>query len=379
MASSSSPDVASVAQFVDGSLELLAVNTALSSALFGATTAFALVSTSVLLYAHRYRGVRERAIRALLLASVVLYAPTCVFYGCTLATQSINNRRISATVSALDPVLSTADAKSEVQARRDNDLHVVMTLALTLNITVSDTVVWWRAVAIWGYNKIVIAIGAVLIIGSTGQWSVLLLSAEGGSELFVAISIVATSHIKPHPAEIQLVENVSFLAGDLTGMLGVMVSLLTNALATILMSIKAWSHWRFLRTYLSETPLCSRAVRSILLLVECGAAYCIIWVQILFAVPYGQSVRAQHSPFVQQGQFFSAYNTSFIVIQTCLVSVVAMYPMGVIVIFALKQSPLDNASAAQQSLAFGTWRDVESVPEPEVVDVELTRPFGEHK
>ncbi|KAH9938860.1 uncharacterized protein BXZ73DRAFT_76361 [Epithele typhae] len=267
--------LASVATFVDGSMQLLLMNAALSSVSCGIVTIVAVVSVYSLLH----RGLNCRTTKLLISTNAVLYISTCVFFVCNIAAETIENRRTSVVVAALDSSIGTVTFDD--LARKANNLYVTMAACLTINIAISDAVVWWRAAAIWCHNRYISVLGGALIVVSA------------------ALAAGAITHICPHSAGAQPVKPVSYLAGDITATLSFTISLFTNILATLLMC--------FLRQYLAGRPIGSRALKSIALLVECGVAYCVIW---------------------------------------------AIYPMSVIIVFALKQSPLERASAQEHSLVF---------------------------
>ncbi|KAI0315584.1 hypothetical protein OF83DRAFT_1061836 [Amylostereum chailletii] len=131
-----------------------------------------------------------------------------------------------------------------------NDIWSVgTTVVVFLNFWFSDIIVLWRAWIVWSRNRIIVAISAVLLCSTV---------------LFSALNVAFR---RPGDAIFHV---------DIFGVLGLVMSLVSNLWATSLIGIKAWSHRRSIKDHLSDGNRKS-AVQSIMaLLVESGFLYIIM-------------------------------------------------------------------------------------------------------
>ncbi|KAH9938870.1 uncharacterized protein BXZ73DRAFT_99932 [Epithele typhae] len=302
----------------------LYVMAVVSSALFGFTTAVALWC----IYTLVNRGFKERSIQILLLTTCALYGSTLGFFVCaTVYVFMVNHLDFAVTNDLVrcNPFQSTC-ANSPNHSDLSSIVYkmgLAMTATLMINITISDCIVWWRALAVWGYNRIVLAVGAVLIVST------------------FALAVTSTAHSTPVLLKAGQVETyvqyTTFFVGDTAGLAAVVLSLVTNVLATALLSYKAWEHWLLVKDYMAEMYSTQSALGALMLLVESGGAYCIVWM--LIVIVYG-ALHARATELTPSA--VSAIYILLFFVQSSLVPVIALYPMVLIIIFAIRRSAVDK-------------------------------------
>ena len=126
--------------------------------------------------------------QVLLAATTILFASTCVYYGYGIAFISRVNDGIS---SASTFVQNEQDVQYLFNsARGESKKFYVAAAALTVNVSfmavlrvhdynitftffsqivISDSIVWWRAFALWPRNILVRSIGVVMITATLGK------------------------------------------------------------------------------------------------------------------------------------------------------------------------------------------------------------------
>ena len=106
----------------------------------------------------------------------------------------------------------------------------------------SDCVVWWRAIAIWPDNIFVKGAAVLLVVPSLGNsnfagravWGVLTPINE------TVLGIIVTYRASPADPIAEQGPLTIPLAGDPTGLLCVIFSLLSNVFATSIIAYKTW-------------------------------------------------------------------------------------------------------------------------------------------
>ncbi|KAI0787299.1 hypothetical protein C8Q74DRAFT_1196513, partial [Fomes fomentarius] len=119
-------------------------------------------------------------------------------------------------------------------------------------------IVWWRALVVWQWNRVVCGIGMVLVLATFGACIV----------VAVCLFPLICSTIG------------AFTMNMLWAFAASCVSLCTNIIATLLIAYKAWAHWKFVRSHLSTGSTRQRVEKVLLLLVESGALYCVLLVRV---------------------------------------------------------------------------------------------------
>ncbi|KAH9938866.1 uncharacterized protein BXZ73DRAFT_99928 [Epithele typhae] len=325
------------------SVNRLLVGMTLSSALSGMVMVLSVLSLAVLWR----RGVQHRAAQALLVATILLLLSTVIFFAASIVSAFATTRLLySQATGDLDDVaahLHTAYVAS-----------VVVTCTLVINVTVGDTVVFWRAAALWGYQRWINIMAGVLIVAT------------------VVSGILATAYVSPvfsgpGPSGGPLYQPPKSI-GVGTGFASLVCSVTANVVATALITAKTWTHWKTIKHSLAEHDTFPRALSLLLLLIETGIAYSAMW--LFVAVFFGLSITRP------PGTVATYSSVVGIFVGSCAVPLVAMYPMSIITIFALKQSPLEQSASLLTTVPFsphigfdGFQSDADTVPTtPEKTD-----------
>lgn len=154
------------------------------------------------------------------------------------------------------------------------------------------------------------------------------------------MSIVSTSiddSVEPNGLDM-----VSAFFSGVFGALSALFSLLTNAAATGMIALQAWSvsasyssavfprlitlreqrkHRRLLDKYLRQNHARSQVVKALIMLVESGAVYCTLWTIVViyaFTSTFGRKDVQAAAP--------AWYNLSFYLTNGCLISFVVRFP-----------------------------------------------------
>ncbi|KAH9938855.1 uncharacterized protein BXZ73DRAFT_99913 [Epithele typhae] len=308
--------LASIGRAYDGYLPRSTV----SSGLFGICTTLFFMT----FWALCRRGLSLRSTRLLFAAATVLYASTTVFFVCA-ALRMRAAMRLATVVSALQQcTIDVGSVPYPTQlAREERGFNVPMTATLAINSVVNDGIVLWRAFTIWSFDRRLCTAGGTLL-----------------SVSFVAGVVSTVETARRITSSESDAPDVPILLGDAAGMVCILASRAVNLLAMAAVSRKAWRHWKTVRSCLTEMYGGFRALRSLMLLVESGIAYCLVW--FLVVVYHGISltigVDSSHTTATY------ARGVSWIV-DNCLVYLIAIYPFGLITVFALKGSVLDHVTA----------------------------------
>ncbi|PIL28302.1 hypothetical protein GSI_09591 [Ganoderma sinense ZZ0214-1] len=123
------------------------------------------------------------------------------------------------------------------------------------------------------------------------------------------------------------------------------VSFATNALATALIAYKMWKHRQLVKKHFSASGVKSRVLNALALLVECGSVYCALLIFVMIHEEDPQMPRAG------AGKMFTRLVEIFI--YGCLTPLVAIYPTIIIVMVALKRSPIDTGMLSQVYQSYG--------------------------
>ncbi|KAI0690131.1 hypothetical protein C8T65DRAFT_745924 [Cerioporus squamosus] len=234
------------------------------------------------------------------------------------------------------------------------------TVALTVNVVIGDSVVWWRAWVLWPGSW---AIRSVCII------MMLLTSIMGIMDTHDACDTSAARYYYH--------ETLTFgtlFSNDLWGVVTALSSLLTNIIATTFIAYRAWEHRRTIMSYLRRSSRRTQVERTLALLVESGLLYCALWVLI---VTY------------ELGSMFVWYTTTtfengfYYVMEGCIVLLIGMYPTLIIILCAVDKSIHEKSAddhAWNASLVFyrspstprGTLSELLSATSATVVEEDVT-------
>ncbi|TBU39311.1 hypothetical protein BD309DRAFT_983153 [Dichomitus squalens] len=177
---------------------------------------------------------------------------------------------------------------------------------LTLNVLLGDAIVWWRAWIIWPRSLIV-----------RGTCVVLLAVTTAFSELTLA--------------NLDYIPIGSFYRLDVFGVAASVSSLSSNLVATVMIGCKAWEHRKMFEATTLERS--SRIERLLVLLVESGTVYCLLWGFILAYQTSSFTDPALESRLEQQVLTGFDY-----FMKGCLIPLIGIYPTTIIVLVALNRS-----------------------------------------
>ncbi|KAH9938867.1 uncharacterized protein BXZ73DRAFT_99929 [Epithele typhae] len=289
----------------------------LSSVLCAVSFVLSIVSLGVLYK----RGIKQRSVQVLLVATTVMTVSTILFYASAVTTCFIMNK-------VLATQLAGASVDSDEAASLTHTLYtisMISTNALLINVTVGDAVVVWRAVALCNYNKI-LRLGGMVMVAAIGVLGLIgTVWAAPGNLWIIKVTVDPALRLQP----------VSGWKPDTPAFVSLMLTLVTNVIATALITYKAWVHWRtILRSLSGCGGVLPRALHCLVLLIETGVVYSLLWVYIVvvyYTVVLTPSINS--SKFEVSGAVFMT---------SCLTPIVAIYPMAIIVIFAMNQSPLEE-------------------------------------
>ncbi|KIK61002.1 hypothetical protein GYMLUDRAFT_260979 [Collybiopsis luxurians FD-317 M1] len=148
----------------------------------------------------------------------------------------------------------TASQRSKKNTLEINPRVIAQTIMFSFEYIVGDSVVVWRACALWGYDKRVMFLPIFFLISAT----VMVFFFLG------CLGVNGWSYVTKEPV---------VCANSYTGVLVLSISI--NCLATGLIATKAWMHHRVLLS--ASVKKTTRVLKVLILLVESGLIYLIIW------------------------------------------------------------------------------------------------------
>ncbi|TFK87859.1 hypothetical protein K466DRAFT_662742 [Polyporus arcularius HHB13444] len=291
------------------------VNAVITASVFGSiriATCLAIASVYILIA----RGVKERSTALQLATILILYTSTAVFAGAVLCAMFTIVNLTNAAANAIaycdvKTIVFYPDSES-VDVLGDR-MRCIQTGTLVVNIIVGDAVVWWRVYMLWAGVK-----AKQVILGV----SVMLLTAT-------FLSSVVNTWVTCISGG-----NVS-LFGTTFGVVAASMSLVTNVVATCFTAYRAWAHVQTLKHF-SRKLIFSGAEQILILLAESGFVYSAIWVVVV--VWQGDE---DISDNVVGARFWSVVGYF---VDGGLVPVIAIYPMFIILMVALKRTCQTNAT-----------------------------------
>ncbi|KAI0707437.1 hypothetical protein C8T65DRAFT_740370 [Cerioporus squamosus] len=350
--------------FEESYLKESMINGALSTMFFGLFT----VLTAVAVYVLCSKGIKREAVATMFIAIIVMWMSTVADWIGTLVAaaaaytvlQTLTGQSLGWTSIVRECLYPGSNfggtegcqeqlVSVDVLLKNFKPYYIhdcLGTAALTVNVLIGDSIVWWRAWVLWP-NSRVVRLGCIIMIlltTSTGimntrdACSVHAQVLHSGSEKFITTQpeiVGATSGI--------------IFSGDVWGMAAGLCSLLTNTVATALIAYRAWEHRRIILSYLNSSSPRTQVERTLALLVESGVFYCALW--LVIAVYEFSSL----SPMLKG----SAYQNNFYyIMEGCLVPIIGMYPTLVIILCAVdkslheKSQSADGDGARNESIVF---------------------------
>ncbi|EJF55977.1 hypothetical protein DICSQDRAFT_130336 [Dichomitus squalens LYAD-421 SS1] len=195
---------------------------------------------------------------------------------------------------------------------------------LTLNVLLGDAIVWWRAWIIWPRSLIV-----------RGTCVVLLAVTTAFSELTLA--------------NLDYIPIGSFYRLDVFGVAASVSSLSSNLVATVMIGCKAWEHRKMFEATTLERS--SRIERLLVLLVESGTVYCLLWGFILAYQTSSFTDPALESRLEQQVLTGFDY-----FMKGCLIPLIGIYPTTIIVLVALNRSHFHGTVSTDKLVSHVVFR-----------------------
>ncbi|RDX42086.1 hypothetical protein OH76DRAFT_144034 [Lentinus brumalis] len=370
------------------------VNVTLSSLSSGSFTVLAAVAAYVLCS----RGIKRKAVASMLIAVIVMWMSALAYWIAILlaaaetysalhdlASQNVDQ---AGTVlrCALDLRVDAAAARTDCQQEQVTTLlysslktynihDCIGTTALTVNVVIGDSIVWWRAWVLWPDNRVVRSICAIVIMLTT-------LTGVLDTKDACRMQAAAAGNTIPAPqlGLGSVATRGTMFSGDAWGIAAGLSSFLTNAIATSLIAYRAWEHRRVVMSYLRGQSRRTQVERTLALLVESGLLYCALWLTIVVYELSSMSLVPADSVFA---------NRFYYVMEGCAVALIGMYPTLVIIMCAVDKSRYEKASdddgARNVSIVFaggpssrprGTLSELVSATSAYVADEDIVLPPG---
>ncbi|KAI0308900.1 hypothetical protein OF83DRAFT_1288750, partial [Amylostereum chailletii] len=244
------------------------------TATFGAFSLLFLLSLYVLVR----KGLRRAPNVIMLSAVVLLYAGATVDWVLPIISVAQNMVVLTSTTSYVVECLN-AYASGKLCERHPNsgyalddsraDVPVtgvpheicVSSAVLAISMSLGDAIVLWRAWVLWKQKHIFSLISVALLLGS-----------------IATTSLVTYYSCNPSSSSLFQPLLTQYHGSDLAA-LG--LSLLANLWVTVLIGYKAWRHRRLIKTYLRQGGTRTQLENIMVLFIESGVVYCLIWVFIL--------------------------------------------------------------------------------------------------
>ncbi|RPD52788.1 hypothetical protein L227DRAFT_658666 [Lentinus tigrinus ALCF2SS1-6] len=291
------------------------INIVITTTLFGISTSLAIASVCVL----SGKGLKRRSAALQLTATLILYISTATFTGAALrATFATANQAQAAANAITNCDIQAVFNPVEVYSLGDR-MICIETATLVLNIIIGDTIVWWRVYVLWPgikARRVILGVSALLLM-ATFPLSVFDTWGACNPRLSIVVQQQGYGQL---------------FSGSQTGAAAAGMSLATNAIATCFTAYRAWIHVRTLKVFDRKFSMTS-AEEILILIAESGFVYTAIWV-IVTVWQVGEN-----NPHVFE---YDTGNRTFwgitgYFVNGGLVPVIAIYPMFVIVMVALKR------------------------------------------
>ncbi|EKM60791.1 uncharacterized protein PHACADRAFT_168109 [Phanerochaete carnosa HHB-10118-sp] len=193
----------------------------------------------------------------------------------------------------------------------------VPTSLLIVNFVLSDSIVLWRAWVLWHKRRLFVVISAILVL------STLILSSLGVRDTCLP----------------QTSKQAAQDFNDLHGLSAMVLSLLTNAWATSLITYKAWEHRQSVRRMFRGGNIGVRSAKILVLFVDSGLLYCMLWAFLVIETVFDLYINGgSHQRVVS---FIKGTNLIF---DTALIHIIGMYPTALVVLVSLTDFTVENAT-----------------------------------
>ncbi|KAM5531994.1 hypothetical protein V8D89_014328, partial [Ganoderma adspersum] len=187
---------------------------------------------------------------------------------------------------------------------------------LDQQVVLGDGIVWWRVWVLWNRKRWILVSCWIVLLATIGTGS--LDSGDSCGPGFVRT-----------PKLVTLSQDGAFFQFDIFGLVTVSLSLFSNTVATLLVGHKAWKHRRDTKAHLAPVRSAIVVRRTLLLLIESGIVYWLIWTLVLVSQLIGDTAFSDGMVYFTEG---------------CLITLVGIYPTLIIIIFALDKSEIEKES-----------------------------------
>ncbi|KAI0027379.1 hypothetical protein K488DRAFT_90920 [Vararia minispora EC-137] len=299
LAANATPSPASARQIHSFLLSLDAVTrgiiipTYVETVFWGAFTLLIMMSSYILL---RW-GLRTASSRVVFALTVLMYIMSTTIWAVDLVIAREE-------LSLILPAQLTPPSAAAISAIRNvGSLVATPVILQTINIIVGDGIVLWRMCVVWSRNKIVVWISGVLVFLTAGFYIV-----------FAIVQVVPES-MRMLPAS----------STAIVGPIAFCLSFASNALATGMIAYKFWQNRTHIREELRSRSRRSAAEGGLILLIESGVLYVVLW-----AFYFATSFRAG-----MLGAFGAA-------LELAMQQLTGLYPTLLVVIIAFQKSKIDR-------------------------------------
>ncbi|RPD68208.1 hypothetical protein L226DRAFT_564025 [Lentinus tigrinus ALCF2SS1-7] len=277
------------------------------------------ITTALFVLLTSGKGLKRRSAALQLTATLVLYISTATFTGTALrATFATANQAQAAADAITNCDIQAVFNPVEVYSLGDQ-MICIQTATLVVNIIIGDTIVWWRVYVLWPgikARRVILGVSALLLM-ATFTLSVFDTCGACNPRLSIVVQQQGYGQL---------------FSGSQTGAAAAGMSLATNAIATCFTAYRAWIHVRTLKVF--DRRLSMTSTEEVLLLIaESGFVYTAIWV----IVTIWQVGENNHDIFVHDTGDNTFWGITGYFVNGGLVPVIAIYPMFVIVMVALKR------------------------------------------
>ncbi|RDX54309.1 hypothetical protein OH76DRAFT_1082402 [Lentinus brumalis] len=325
--------------FEDSYLKESIITVALSTMFFGLFTVLAGVAAYVL----SSKGIKRTTTAIMLTAILLMWMSTVAYWiGTIVAAAEAYTRvhnlmlRSLGQANMMQDCLYPPTANSHVAPKgcqrvpeteplyniEEYEIHdCIGTVALTVNVIIGDTIVWWRALVLWPDNRVVRSVCAIMILLTT------VTGVMDAKDACKVVEEVIHDFTHPAPGSSSAVVYVSgsttgiWFGGDVWGYIALLFSLSTNIVATTLIAYRAWEHRRIIMSYLKGSSPRTQVERTLALLVESGLLYCGLWVVIAV---YELSYAASPLAVLESTGFVRFKHGLYYMMQGCIVPLIVL-------------------------------------------------------
>ncbi|TRM58285.1 hypothetical protein BD626DRAFT_512077 [Schizophyllum amplum] len=200
-------------------------------------------------------------------------------------------------------------------------LNIATNVGLRANLFFSDVIVVWRAWVLYPDKLWPRVALSLALFGSFGGTVV--------STVFMFLGRL----------------DVDFKGPEYTSPILTVPLLFTNVVACVLVALKVWDYRKNVKAYLGNGSSASSIERTLLLILESGTVYCLLWLFLLLA---GVDVLSERSN---------------ILLLSVAVSVAGLYPTTIIILVALEKSHTDTEGETSTGDDLGDFGAYQSKPD----------------